>query len=396
MRTIGMSPLKRIEQYILAIFKLGKIERLAKGTARDIVDVRRDIGDVRSSISGLHAALQDRSAERSELDGLNHRIGALEARHGETRDAVDGITRRIVASEKRLPEINEALSQRISILDGSHIELRHAYGGLTHQLDSLLAALLAKDQGDSDSHGSLGTRARAVAVSHVNGAEAARDAYYHHLENMYRGTLATIRKRLSIHLPDVEAAVLRTEERPVIDLGCGRGEWLDLLRDIDIKAIGVDINDWQVADAIRRGHDIRLQDACTALGQLETGSCAAITSFHLIEHLPFEAVFEILRQSRRVLAPGGLLLLETPNVRNIIVGATSFHNDPTHLRPYTSPALEAMLDSLGFTKFEARFLNPHERLSEFLKKPKLDAEVAHLLFGPQDMAILAQTPRRED
>jgi O-antigen chain-terminating methyltransferase len=197
-----------------------------------------------------------------------------------------------------------------------------------------------------------------------------------------------------VHLPEIEAAFLRTgEDKPVLDLGCGRGEWLELLTSRDIPARGVDTNAHQIEQARAEGYDVELADAIATLEAAPDGSHAAITAFHLIEHLPFDTVLWIAREALRALAPGGVLLFETPNVRNVLVGATSFHNDPTHLAPRTDAVMSVVFETCGFDPVDVRFLNAHERLEEF--RTRLDDELAFLLFGPQDLAISGQKPLGE-
>ena len=190
-------------------------------------------------------------------------------------------------------------------------------------------------------------------------------------------------------------AVIRTGGKPVMDIGCGRGEWLSLLNDTGITALGIDTNPVQIADVQEKGLDARQGDARSALTDAEDNSMACITAHHLIEHLPFEEVLWITREAMRVLAPGGVLLFETPNVRNVLVGATSFHNDPTHLHPMTDPVLTVLFETVGFHPIETRHLHPHEKLAEFMTKPGFDPELANLMFGAQDLAILGHKPLQE-
>jgi SAM-dependent methyltransferase len=185
---------------------------------------------------------------------------------------------------------------------------------------------------------------------------------------------------------------LRCTEKPVLDIGCGRGEWLELLSESDLPAFGVDTNPVQIADVMVAGLDARQLDARAALTAQPDNSLSCITAHHLIEHLPFDEVLWITREAMRVLAPGGLLLFETPNVRNILVGATSFHNDPTHLKPMTDPVLSVLFETVGFGDIDIRRLHPHEKLEYFQSKSSFDPELAGLLFGPQDLTIMGTKP----
>jgi O-antigen chain-terminating methyltransferase len=224
-----------------------------------------------------------------------------------------------------------------------------------------------------------------------DGMEALLDSFYNRLEARYRGSREEIVRRLTIYLPDAQSAVGRTG-KGILDLGCGRGEWLELLKDRGLAAVGVDLNPVQVAEAEERGLDARLADACSYLAETPDNSLAMVTAHHLVEHLPFRTVAWIARECLRVLAPGGILLFETPNPDSLLVGARSFYMDPTHVRPLPAPVLNTLLDTVGFHPIEVRNLHPHEKLDTYFRHNRIDPEIAGLIFGPQDLAILGVKP----
>lgn len=339
-----MNIFKKLEIYVSAIFKLGKTERFAKAA--------------------------------------NQKIPQIE-------NKVDHYAHHFDEHKRQLPTlVTEYARPAIAELAGRHSELTRGYSDLTRRLDRLFEQGVSIEGRPVDA----GDVQNSLSQTAEPGFDALRQSFYHRLENKYRGSLADIRAKLRIYLPDVEAAYLRTGEKPVLDLGCGRGEWLELLRSFDILGLGVDTNSYQIEEVLAAGHNVKLADAVQTLKGAETGSYGAITAFHLVEHLPFETVLWLARESLRVLAPGGILLFETPNVRNVLVGATSFHNDPTHLRPLTDPVLGVMFETCGYEEIDIRLVNPHERLNEFLQRQNFDDELAYLLFGPQDIAIIGRKP----
>lgn len=330
------------------------------------------------------------------------------------------IIRQMAARLDRLEEVAEdAAAQRrqlaaeladlrgaLTAIERAHLSgdavLAQALGDLTRRLDTLLLhraglglgmpaeAAQARRAGEAET-GEAGA-GEAETVPAAEGFEVFLASFYHRLENRWRGAPEEIARRLRVYLPEVEAAVRRTGNRPVMDLGCGRGEWLGLLREAGIAAFGVDTNPQQIDAAHRQGLDVRPADAVAALAGAEDASLAVITAHHLVEHLPFETVAWITREAMRVLAPGGLLIYETPNTRNLLVGATTFHTDPTHLKPMPEQVLGVLFETAGFDPVEIRHLNPHERLEEFLARPGVDPELAQLMFGPQDLAVLGMRP----
>lgn len=338
--------MRRLEQSITAIFRLGRTERRARHAERQTRGLHDDLNVLRNDLSRVHEA----------LDNL-HRVTT----HQKDVD---------------IPHLSETLH---AVVRARAAESHRMMADLSRRLD-----LVAHP---------AGVEAPAIKTQDEDpGLQLFLDSFYHNLENRYRGSVGDIQSRLAVYRPDVEAAHLRSGGKPVLDLGCGRGEWLRLLDRWGIPAWGVDLNAMQIEDARNEGLDARQDDMRHALSTIDDNSLSAISAHHLIEHLDFNLVGWLVREAMRVLAPGGLLLLETPDVRNVLVGATSFHNDPTHLQPRTEAVLQTLLQVAGFEPVEARHLHPHERLDEFLKKPNVDQEIAHLLFGPQDLTVIGYKP----
>ena len=146
----------------------------------------------------------------------------------------------------------------------------------------------------------------------------------------------------------------------VLDLGPGRGEWLAVLAEVGVPAVGVDDNAAMVEHLRGRGLDVVLGDAAAHLAAVPDGSLDAVTAFHVVEHLDLEALLTLLAQSRRVLRPGGLLVLETPNPANLVMGACNFYLDPTHRSPVPPARLRFLAAASGFTGIRTWELHPKE------------------------------------
>jgi len=218
-------------------------------------------------------------------------------------------------------------------------------------------------------------------------------------EERFRGARGLITARLEGYLDDVRALA---EPSPAVDLGSGRGEWLSLLAAEGIVAHGVEMDPRHVDQCLRLGLDVRREDALGHLRGLEDDSVGLVTAFHLAEHLPFDRLVELADQALRVLRPGGLLILESPNPDNLTVGASSFYLDPTHLRPLPPALLQFVVESRGFTGAETRLLTRREA-GPRLAPPapgSPDAEVIgpvvdllnRMLLEAQDFAVLGSAP----
>ncbi len=183
---------------------------------------------------------------------------------------------------------------------------------------------------------------------------SAVDNAYAALEEAFRGSFDVIKERLGEYLGDVLAT---DRHGPVLDIGCGRGEWLELLTEAGIDAYGVDLNELFVAACEDRGLDARCAEALKHLVSVPEGSLAAVTAFQVAEHLSIDSLVELLDLSLRALQHGGLLILETPNPDNLIVGASTFYLDPTHERPLNSEFLAFLVGTRGFVDVEVRLLH---------------------------------------
>lgn len=184
------------------------------------------------------------------------------------------------------------------------------------------------------------------------------------LEEAFRGTEATIRSRFELYVRRVAVCGAGTTDNPVIDLGCGRGQWLQLLKEQGYHARGAD-SSTVMADLCRgKGLDVECADAVDYLSRLKPASTGMITAFQVIEHLPFEKLLQIVDLSLHALRPGGVLILETPNPENIVVATCSFYADPTRIRPIPPDLLEFLVRARGFGDIETLRLHSPEMMGQ--------------------------------
>jgi SAM-dependent methyltransferase len=222
-------------------------------------------------------------------------------------------------------------------------------------------------------------------------ARASLDSFYLSFEDRFRGERSEIKDRMAFYLPFIRNAKAGAEDRPVLDLGCGRGEWLELLKEEKLSGRGVDLNAAMVSECAAHGLNIERRDVLEYLRSLEAGSQGAITGFHIVEHLPFEILMNLFSEAHRVLKPGGVAIFESPNCKNIMVGACHFYVDPTHRNPLFPETVEFMLGSHGFENIQIEYLTPVEEVNFNDSTPEL-ATIRNLLFGPQDFGIIAYKP----
>ena len=135
-----------------------------------------------------------------------------------------------------------------------------------------------------------------------------------------------------------------------LDLGCGRGEWLETLEAEGIEPLGIDLDDGMLSACRELNLTTVKQDALEFLGQTEDNSISVVSAFHLVEHISFDQLQLLVSESLRVLKPGGLLIMETPNPENIVVGTQNLYLEPTHQRPIPSLLLSFLPEHYGFAR----------------------------------------------
>jgi len=190
------------------------------------------------------------------------------------------------------------------------------------------------------------------------------DEFNKELTEHFRGSKALVKDRLRFYEPFI-APFRDINARPsAIDLGCGRGEWLALLAENGFEALGVDTNPCILMEAEDSGALLKCADALEALLEIPPDSCQIISAFHLIEHLPFSKVKAVVNEALRILVPGGLLILETPNPENISVISNNFYRDPTHRRPLPRELLSFLVSRAGFSRHTSFLLQEDKKLLE--------------------------------
>ena len=212
------------------------------------------------------------------------------------------------------------------------------------------------------------------------------DALYVEFEDKFRGERTDIKQRLSVYLPYLEKLSFRKEEIELVDVGCGRGEWLELLSDNGYKAHGIDLNKIMVATAQSLGFDVKAMDVIEYLKSLKDDSLNVITGFHIIEHLPFEVLMRMYEESYRVLKKGGMIIFETPNPENLLVAAHHFYTDPTHINPLVPITTEFLVQQCGFKNTEIKRLHKYGQYhtliikNEFMEK-HFNSEMDYAIIG---------------
>lgn len=226
------------------------------------------------------------------------------------------------------------------------------------------------------------------------------DLDYFSFEEKYRGDRADIKNRQRAFLD------LFREKGKIVDIGCGRGEFVELLTENGINVTGIDINDDMVRYCTEQGLPVLKMDAFEYLEAMDNNSLGGIFMSQVIEHMQPKEVIRFIRIANTKLKPGGVLLIETIDPSNIVAISTWFYMDLSHTRPLHPLTARFLFESEGFGEIRFIHSNPdkeHEipalqidgvsgNLSEFNKSM---GHVNKLLNGPQDYAIYGTKHRGE-
>jgi SAM-dependent methyltransferase len=267
-------------------------------------------------------------------------------------------------------------------------ELRERVNGLDRRLRTLQAQVTTPAP-------AAPAPAPPAAAGSVQAAPSSALFDYVGFERRFRGDPEAVAAALAERYLDLLVA-----NPPVVDIGCGRAELVEMLAKRGVEAIGVDTDPSMVAEARDRGLDVRQVDGNSFLRSREPGSLGAIIATHLVEHLEFADLVELLELAATRLRPGGVFIAETPNPTSLVVLGNSFILDPTHLRPLHPSLLTFLCEGAGFRDVRLRF---HAPASDY-HLPMVDepdappwtkrineafAKLNQVLFGPQEYALIA-------
>ncbi len=318
------------------------------------------IDELRQAVANVTAQLEGRAnALDAQVDMLNAGMEAVNARLGFCDERIDG-------QDKNIDEISSFV---------------------THNFHRYQAA----PQAAASAETGAGAPAAPVTPAIESGMYEGMD--YTQFQNDFRGTQAQILERQKQYL-----SYFRDRKGPVMDLGCGRGEFLRLLKEEGIQAFGVDTYAEYAVTGEMHGVDIRVGDGIDMLARQEE-PLGGIFCAQVIEHLGFQNVIRLCRLAHEKLEEGGCLVLETPNPMSLTAMTQAFYLDPTHDKPVHPMLMEYLLKSMGYSEVELVW--PDHSLPQL---PPIDSDairnldevnraierVSNLLYGSQDYAVVAR------
>jgi SAM-dependent methyltransferase len=400
---VGVARLPRLVQHQnqFEFYTWSQQKRISDGQEQH----HQELNDALQQISAQILEIMQRGTEQQQANEIalrqyqgllttHHQFkDAIEVRLAETRKHIDESTRKL--SE----EISSQSQQLLDRLQLSSTQQQVENQQFNRQLEEQIQPLLMR-QRKADAELLMQERRLTVLLEQVRRNVAMvpelaageedhlLDPLYASFEDEFRGPRDEVRRRLQVYIPFLKEARITSG---VLDVGCGRGEWLDLLNSEGIEAQGVDRNRVFIEDCRNNGLNVVEQDALLYLRSLPDESLNAVTTFHLVEHLPFEMLIKFVDEIVRTLKLQGMLIVETPNPENFMVGSCNFYTDPTHRNPIPSQTLQFLLEARGLGSINVLKLRPWEA-AKLEGDSELVKRFNEYFYSAPDYGIVARKP----
>lgn len=398
-------------------------ERVAANTASGVYSA-----DLDDELRSHYARLLDRSDGRDRFESVQRAIDHVAESAGFSRARIDTasgvrggelvhktagklVSRQVLGLIEQLNAFSHAVVPALrSLADAVEDPRQHTHVDLVHELDTVQDRLASVER----SVGRLGALVDDLdtllpkLLAHTNDLDgvAARLARLEELERR-RSFTPFFSSRAFGDATRGSADDLKAEygpladslvglPGPVLDIGAGRGEFLELLAARGIAANGVELDEELVSEANSNGLDVRLGDGIAWLRDVAPASLGGLVLLHVIEHLQPNELLELLQLAHQKLAVGGKLVLETPNPQSLYIYARAFWIDPTHVRPVHPVYLEFALRSAGFESYAFDWTalpSPDEAMVPVPDRDDVTAAINENMRRLNDLVFSAQNYR---
>ena len=356
------------------------------------------------------AKVCDISTHRAGLSGRLV-VGLKRLMHRLTRPYLNVALARQTAFNNQLVMLQSLLVSQLTALRLRAEQSEHRFDDVEARLTALerqlfagnaqSEVLVARLQRIVEDQSRTGQRPPGAALEVAAARAAGRGAAYLAFEDLHRGTRDEIKRRQSVYLPHFQRSV--SAQAPLLDLGCGRGEFLDLCREVGLPARGVDVNPAMVLFCRELGLDVAEADGLSYLRALPPAGLGGILLSQVIEHLSLDQLTELVALCAEKLAPGGVLIAETVNPQTLSTFAGAFYVDLTHNKPVHPEAARFLWRWAGLAEVQILYLSaltPEQKL-EPLPGGTGAPDVAgafnrnvdrlnQLIYGPLDYAVVGR------
>jgi O-antigen chain-terminating methyltransferase len=289
---------------------------------------------------------------------------------------------KLPARQAELQTQNEALSARLARIE-EKMEQGGQYNDLKTKVAFIASDLEAFHRALKDKAGNPEEAAKQIA-----GHELTLDTHFYlSFENHFRGPQDVIEKIQAQYLPDLQKAVQNSKGEYLLDVGCGRGEFLKLMAANKIPAKGVDITKSMIETCHGKGLDAVHGDTLQYLNTLKDDCLIGMTAFQVVEHVPTDYLVRMIKTAFRKIAPGGVLILETVN-SDSLNSLRNFYLDLTHRNPIPPATLKFVAEYAGFKDVRLHYSSLVAEESRLQGGDDNTRKLNDLLFAPQDYAVI--------
>lgn len=370
------------------INQINSLQEQLNGIGNRVTVTEGRISEFNYHLNATNAGLADIGNRVTVTEGrlveMKHYLGA-------TNEGLTEISDRLTSTEAQIENMNkqlEDIDQCLTIMDESHVRNDSYLKNDLSQQKRLITMFL------EEARQRLPEPFNSQQLQNFsNEDQHSLDALYVAFEERFRGSRDVILNRLKIYLPLIDEAKIGTPESPILDVGCGRGEWLELLQESGYNASGIDISKVMLEQCQARGLEVREGDVISYLQSLPDASLGAVTGFHIIEHIPIASLIKLFDEVIRVLKSSGIIIFETPNPRNVLVGSGDFYRDPTHLNPIHPDTISYIATLKGFINSESYFFEEKESGVELLPSSKMRFDkFDNYVTVSRDFVLIAHKP----
>jgi len=353
---------------------------------------------LREELEAVERQLEERIGNRqSEFDSFRSDHRQLETEFHDIRkhwaEWRQGWEHKLAVNEiqflRSVADLQGAFQHRVTLMDTSYREsVRTQHAEFTVALEK--AAAQVRMEAERVIHTELRLVRQRLAAGPAGEAPTAPPRSetpslgfdYGRFAERFRGSEEYVRANQKIYLPDFSGC------RNVLDIGCGRGEFLEMMREAGIRARGIDSSSESVALCREKGLEAEIADLFEYLSSQPEALLDGIFCSQVVEHLPPASLPEMIRLAASRLGPNGVIAIETPNPECLAIFATHFYLDPTHTRPVPHPLLTFYLEEFGVGGITVRKLSPAVETMPALAE--LPAEFRDTFFGGLDYAVVGR------
>jgi len=375
-------------------------EQINRSLFQELANLRAELAERDKAVENINKIIS--TISRAE-DAIYQDLTNLRAELAERDKAEDAIYQDLTNLRAELAEREEAIIKEIEELQ-SHLQQK--VETLFFEINSFKEIMLGKIQAIDDLNRHLNFVSRKVellnyelkkradmdinqTIKEIVIKDFSPEQYsYFAFENTFRGSRSTIKSRQSRYINYILEAYTKTHGAYLLDIGCGRGEFIEILSEHNIPVKGIDINEENINICSEFGLNAELADALTYLKSVKNNSLIGITAFQVVEHLNNDYLIELIKVSFQKIKEGGIIVLETVNPLSLY-SLRNFYIDLTHRNPIPSDTLKFLVEAAGFVNVKVDFSSP---VPDEIKLSGNDDNVKKLndlLFGYQEYAIIA-------